>query len=95
MNDQQTLDKVRTRQRLGSKAMNNEAQSTYRLLIRSQEKGRGIMETIIYALLILSVVVSIFQFAHQQNQLPAVLITEPTEIQYLSHQPDPGCDGQC
>ena len=53
------------------------------------------METIIYALLILSVVVSIFQFAHQQNQLPAVLITEPTEIQYLSHQPDPGCDGQC
>ena len=95
MNDQQTLDKVRTQQRLGSEIMNNEAQSTYRLLVRSEEKGRTIMETIIYAVLTLSVVVSILQFAREQNQLPAALISEPTEIQHLSQHLIPDCDGQC
>jgi len=68
MNDQQTLDKMRTRRRL--KIMNNEAQSTYGLLVRSEEKGRGIMETVVYALFGLSAIVSIWQFAQLANQLP-------------------------
>ena len=76
--------------------MNNETQSTYGLLIRSEEKGRSIIETFVYGLLALSVVVSIVQFAREHNQLPASVIAEPTpEIQYLSHQTDADCDGQC
>ena len=70
MNDQQTLDKMRTRWRLKDKSMNNEAQSTYGLLVQSEEKGRSIMETVVYALVGLSAIVSIWQFAEQPNRLP-------------------------
>jgi len=51
--------------------MNNQFESTYGLLVRSEEKGRGVLEIAIYAAFILSVVFSICQFA----QLP---ITTPT-----------------
>ena len=67
--------------------MNNEAQSTYRLLVRSEEKGRGIMETVVYALLAWSVVVSIWQFA-QNTIKPA---TDGTDI---ADQLNPDCDGR-
>lgn len=50
--------------------MNNEHESTYTLLIRSEETGRSIIETVVYALLSLSAIVSIWQFAQQPNQLP-------------------------
>ena len=50
--------------------MNNEFESTYALLIRSEEKGRGLLETLAYTLLILSGVFSIWQFAHQSVILP-------------------------
>ena len=50
--------------------MNNEHESTYRLLVRSEEKSRGIVETMVYALLGLSVIVSIWQFIEQSNRLP-------------------------
>jgi hypothetical protein len=63
MNDQQTIDKAGTPRRL--KIMKNEAQSTYRLLVRSEEKGRGIMETAVYAMCIVSAVVAIWQFIGQ------------------------------
>jgi hypothetical protein len=43
--------------------MNNQFESTYGLLVRSEEKGRGLFETIVYAVFILSVVWSIWQFA--------------------------------
>jgi hypothetical protein len=49
--------------------MNNEHESTYTLLVRSEEKGRSIMETVVYALFSLSAIVSIWQFAQQPNQL--------------------------
>jgi hypothetical protein len=63
MNDQQTLDKAVTPRRL--KIMKNKAESIYGLLVRSEEKGRGIMETAVYALCILSAVVAIWQFVGQ------------------------------
>jgi hypothetical protein len=63
MNDQQTIDKAGTPRRL--KIMKNEAKSTYSLLVRSQEKGRGIMETAVYAMCIVSAVVAIWQFIGQ------------------------------
>jgi hypothetical protein len=40
--------------------MNND--TTYTLLVRSEEKGRSIMETAVYALLGLSAILSILQF---------------------------------
>jgi hypothetical protein len=63
MNEQQTLDKAVTPRRLT--IMNNEGQSIYGLLVHSEEKGRGIMETAVYATCILSVVVAILQFIAQ------------------------------
>ena len=63
MNEQQTLDKAGTPRRL--KIMNNEAQSIYGLLASSEEKGRGIMETAVYAICILSVLAAIMQFMGQ------------------------------
>jgi len=50
--------------------MNNEHESTYTLLVRSEEPGRSIMETVVYALFGLSAIVSIWQFAQQPNSLP-------------------------
>ena len=50
---------------------NNQFESTYAMLIRSEEKNRGTVETLVYLLLILSAVVSIWQFAHQSAALPS------------------------
>jgi hypothetical protein len=69
MNEQQTLDKAGTPRRL--KIMNNEAQqSIYGLLVHSEEKGRGIMETAVYATCILSVAAAILQFISQPTPDP-------------------------
>ena len=45
-------------------------ESTYALLVRSEEKGLTRLETLAYALFILSAVFSIWQFVHQPNMLP-------------------------
>jgi hypothetical protein len=68
MNEQQTLDKAGTPRRL--KIMNNETESIYGLLVHSEEKGRGIVETAVYATCILSVVAAIFQFVWQPTPDP-------------------------
>ena len=44
--------------------------STYRLLVQSEEKSRNILETALYALVALSAVASICQFAQQTTLLP-------------------------
>jgi hypothetical protein len=50
---------------------NNEIhESTYALLVRSEEKERSLLETIAYGLFILSAVTAIWQFAHQPINLP-------------------------
>ena len=49
--------------------MNNNT-STYALLVRSEEKNRTLLETLVYAILILSAVFSIWQFAHQSVAFP-------------------------
>ena len=68
MNNQPTLDKAGTPRRLN--IMNNEAESIYGLLVHSEEKGRGIMETAVYATCILSVVAAICQFISQPTPTP-------------------------
>jgi hypothetical protein len=51
--------------------MNNQFESTYGLLVRSEEKGRGVLEIVVYAASILSVVFSIWQFAQTPLAVPA------------------------
>jgi len=48
----------------------NPRKSTYALLVRSEEKERGLFETIVYSLLVLSAVVGIWQFAHLRVPSP-------------------------
>jgi hypothetical protein len=68
MNEQPTLDKAGTPRRLN--IMNNEAESIYELLVHSEEKGRGVMETAVYTTCILSVVAAILQFIGQPIPVP-------------------------
>ena len=51
--------------------MNDQFESTYALLVRSEEKGRGVLEILVYALLILGVVFSIWQFAQTPVKISA------------------------
>jgi hypothetical protein len=62
--------------------MNND--TTYALLVRSEEKGRSIMETAVYALLGLSAVLSILQLAQQPHRSPVALTTQAYEISCAS-----------
>ncbi len=64
--------------------MNND--TTYALLVQSEEKGRSIMETAVYALLGLSVILSIMQFVQQPNRLPATLTSQVYEMSDISHR---------
>jgi hypothetical protein len=45
-------------------------ESTYALLVRSEERKRGLFETIIYGLTILSPIAAIWQFTSQVDPLP-------------------------
>jgi hypothetical protein len=86
MNNQPTTDKAGTPRRLN--IMNNEThQSIYGLLVHSEEKGRGIMETAVYAMCILSVVAAILQFISQPTPDPFAGFessVQPTPV--VSHQ---------
>ncbi|HEY2614463.1 MAG TPA: hypothetical protein VGI42_02030 [Chthoniobacterales bacterium] len=45
-------------------------ESTYALLVRSEEKERSLLETIAYGLFILSAIAAIWQFVQQPINLP-------------------------
>jgi hypothetical protein len=45
-------------------------ESTYALLVRSEEKERNLFETAIYVLFVLCAVFSVWQFAHQPITIP-------------------------
>jgi hypothetical protein len=51
--------------------MNPKFESTYAMLVRSEEKSRTILETVLYAIFILSVVASIWQFAQTPVKVAA------------------------
>jgi len=55
--------------------MESHEESTYALLVRSEEKSRGVLETVLYAFFILSAIVSIWQFAQQPVRLSAPGLT--------------------
>jgi hypothetical protein len=67
MNNQQPTDKAGSPRRL--KIMKND-QTLYGILADSEEKGRGGMETAVYATCILSAVAAIFQFMGQPTPDP-------------------------
>jgi hypothetical protein len=50
-------------------------ESTYALIVRSEEKSRSILETIVYVTLILIAIFSMFQFAQHPVRVPASGIT--------------------
>ena len=52
-------------------------ESTYALLIRSEEKSRNVIEMAIYPILILGAVIAIWQFAQQPVNIPAAGLKGP------------------
>ena len=63
----------------------NTHESTYALLVRSEEKERNWLETILYAFFILSVVAAIYQFAVQPVNVPATGIEATPCVACQSH----------
>ena len=49
----------------------NQHESTYALLIRSEEKSRNVIEMAIYPILILGAVIAIWQFAQEPVSIPS------------------------
>jgi len=83
MNNQQPTDKAGSPQRL--RIMKND-QTLYGILTSSEEKGRGAMETAIYATCILSVVAAIFQFIRQPTSDPfAAFYPAAQPVPVVSH----------
>ena len=57
---------------------------TYKLLVQSEEKSRNILETALYGLVALSVIVSIWQFAEQPVQTAQKSTDRQAEVQIVS-----------
>jgi hypothetical protein len=51
--------------------MNTHKANTYDLIVESEDKTRSLLETVIYALFILSAIVSIWQFVVQPIVVPS------------------------
>lgn len=58
----------------------NQEESAYSLLIRSEEKSRNACELIMYPCLILGPLIAIWQFAQQPVNIPAAGLKEPRHI---------------
>lgn len=61
---------------------NPHEESTYALLVRSEseEKNRGLLEALLYAVLILSTVLSVWQFAQHPVKIPAAGLLAPDRV---------------
>ena len=64
-----------------------EFESTYALLVRSEEKERSVSENVIYLLLILSAVFSIWQVAQQPFRLPTSFVLRTTPLAQTAELP--------
>ena len=58
--------------------------TTYRLLVQSEDKSRNILEMIVYGLVTLSAIVSIWQFAEQPLRMTGKTINQRTEARIAS-----------
>src|SRR5918996_1290464 len=62
------------------------SQTTYTLLVRSEEKNRDLLEAVVYALCILSAIVAIWQFVDQSSRLSVDrLALRPQPAPVVSH----------
>ena len=62
------------------------SQTTYTLLVRSEERNRDLLEAAVYALCILSVIVAIWQFVGQSSRLSVDgLVSRPQPAPVISH----------
>ena len=62
------------------------SQTTYTLLVRSEEKSRDLLEAAVYAMCILSAIVAMWQFVEQSSRLSVdglALRLHPTPV--VSH----------
>lgn len=55
-------------------------ESTYALLVRSEEKERGLFEAVVYALFVGCTVMSLWQFAQQSITIPTRINTSDFAI---------------
>jgi hypothetical protein len=70
--------------------MNNQFESMYALLVRSEEKGRGVLEAVLYVAFILSALLVIWEFAQGPVSIQAVglergTVSQATTTQVISH----------
>jgi hypothetical protein len=70
--------------------MNNQFESTYALLVRSEEKGRGVLEAVVYVALVLSAVLLIWEFAQSPVKIQAVGleqgdVSQAAKTQMMAH----------
>ena len=66
---------------------NDQFESTYALLVRSEEKGRGALETVLYVAFILSAVLLIWEFAQSSVSIPAAgqgIVSRAAKTQMVS-----------
>jgi hypothetical protein len=70
--------------------MNNQFESTYALLVRSEEKGRGVLEILVYAVFVLGVVLSICQFAQAPVKISAPRLEPCVACHATTTQPPVG-----
>jgi hypothetical protein len=68
--------------------MNNQFESSYALLVRSEEKARGVLETVLYVAFILSAVLLIWEFAQSPVNIPAAgsehIVSEAARTQAIA-----------
>src|SRR4051794_4402768 len=62
---------VRVRTLTKQTLMNNHQESTYALLVRSEERSRGALETVVSSTISLTLVVALWNFAHPPENIPA------------------------
>jgi len=60
--------------------MKSNFESTYALLVRSEDKSRTILETLLYAIAILSAVAGIWQFAQTPLKVSAPVAEQTTVL---------------
>jgi hypothetical protein len=65
-------------------------ESTYALLVRSEEKERGMFEDAAYLVFILSAVFSIWQMAQQPVELPKSPVIHTMSIAQCANSPQQG-----
>ena len=70
--------------------INNQFESMYALLVRSEEKGRGVLEAVLYVAFILSALLVIWDFAQGPISIQAVglkqdAVSQAARTQVIAH----------